>query len=251
MQAHWKDVYQLAFRLVMDPVEARSIVRETYLRAQVGRQKLPEDAERQRRWLLRIAATVSESRMEEETAVSFDLLDDTLRTEETRTDVVRSLTNPQRNYFLWELKQGCMTSVINCLPAGERIAFALSVILGLTEAEGAETLGIRTSAYKVRLSRARQKVADYLAPRCEHVNPANPCRCPSRLGVALEAGFLPAPGSVVQLRPRPEFGRYGSSVDGEDAPLRDVMKVYQSLPDPDMPADLPEQILEALRASPA
>jgi hypothetical protein len=43
---------------------------------------------------------------------------------------------------------------------------------------------------------------------------------------------------------RPAFGRYGSTVDGEDAPLRDVMAIYGSLPEPDPPEDLPERLIE-------
>jgi RNA polymerase sigma-70 factor (ECF subfamily) len=138
-----------------------------------------------------------------------------------------------------------MTSVINCLPPGERVAFVLSVVLGYGDEDAADVLGITTSAFKVRLSRARKKVSDYLAPRCEHVDPRNPCRCPSRLGVALTGGFIPRTlGSEVSLRP--DFGRYGSTVDGEDAPLRDVMAIYQSLPDPDPPDDLAARLLGKL-----
>ena len=28
---------------------------------------------------------------------------------------IRPLTSPQRDFLLWELKQGCMTAVVNCL----------------------------------------------------------------------------------------------------------------------------------------
>jgi len=125
------------------------------------------------------------------------------------------------------------------------VAFVLSAVLGYNDDTAAAVLGITTSAYKVRLSRARKKVSDYLAPRCEHVDPMNPCRCPSRLGVALTGGFVGmTPNAAAKLRP--EFGRYGSSIDGEDAPLRDVMAIYASLPDPDPPADLETELLAAI-----
>src|SRR5690606_15828595 len=122
--------------------------------------------------------------------VNFDVLDETLRSEATRTDVVRSLTDPQRDFMLWEMKQGCMTAVINCLSPGERAAFVMSTILKKPDEDASKALGITKSAYKVRLSRARKKVANYLAPRCEHVDPLNPCRCPARVGVALRKGFI-------------------------------------------------------------
>jgi RNA polymerase sigma factor (sigma-70 family) len=240
IETHWRRIFNFAFRMTLDRKAAREVVTETFLRAYVGAEKMPA-ASAVESWLLRIAAHVTEKRVGDNQDVSFDMLDDTLRSEATRTGEVRSLSDPQKNFMLWELKQGCMTSVVNCLSAGERVAFVLATILGMTEDDAAKTLGITPSAFKVRLSRARKKVTDYLAPRCEHVDPRNPCHCPSRLGVAISRGFLPPPpNALAQLRP--SYGRFGSTVDGEDAPLRDVMTIYQSLPEPDPPEDLPTEL---------
>jgi RNA polymerase sigma factor (sigma-70 family) len=236
---YWRRLYNFSFRMTLDRGMAAEVVEETYLRAYVGADKMPAEP-RLEAWLLRIATHVIGKKVSRGQDVSFDLLDEKLRSEPTRTDVVTSLSQPQRNFYLWELKQGCMTSVVNCLPPGERVAFVLSAILGYGEESAASVLGITPSAYKVRLSRARKKVSDYLAPRCEHVDPRNPCRCPSRLGVALQGGFLGTPNMGVSLRPN--FGRYGSTVDGEDAPLRDVMAIYSSLPEPELPTELPGQL---------
>jgi RNA polymerase sigma factor (sigma-70 family) len=241
---HWRRVFNFAFRLTLDRLLAADVVEETFLRAYVGSEKLPDEG-RLEAWLLRIALHTIERKVARGPEVSFDLLDEKLRSEPTRTDVVTSLSRPQRNFYLWELKQGCMTSVVNCLPPGERVAFVLSGILGYSDEAAAAVLGIAPRAYKVRLSRARKKVSDYLAPRCEHVDPMNPCRCPSRLGVALTGGFVAtASGSSVRLRP--DFGRYGSTIDGEDAPLRDVTAIYGSLPDPDPPEELEARLQEKL-----
>jgi RNA polymerase sigma-70 factor (ECF subfamily) len=187
IEQHWKRVFNFAFRMTLSRPRAREVVNQTYMRAYVGASqgKLPVEPAECEAWLFRIANHVIETEAgaaSEIPEVSFDILDEQLRSEATRTEEVRSLTDPQRNFLLWELKQGCMTSVVNCLSVGERVAFVLSSIMGMTEDEAAKTLGITPSAFKVRLSRARKKVADYLAPRCEHVDPRNPCHCPSRLG---------------------------------------------------------------------
>jgi hypothetical protein len=149
--------------------------------------------------------------------------------------------------LLWELKQGCLTAVVSCLPAGERAAFVLCDVVATPADEAARILDVKPSALRVRLSRARQKISSHLAPRCEHVDPRNPCHCPSRLGVALNKGFIhPPSNAVVQIRQ--PYGRFGSSVDGEDAPLRDVMAIYQSLPEPDPPEDLPVELIRKMEA---
>ncbi len=230
---HAERIFNFAFRMTMSRDDAMTVTRETFQRAYVASERAK--AADMEPWLLRIAHHVLESlHAEEEEAPRFDWdqLDDVLRSEATRTDVVHSQQSPQREYMLWELKQGCMTAVVNCLSAGERVAFVLAAIIGLPEETAARTLGIKTSAFKVRLSRARQKVQDYLAPRCEHVNPRNPCHCPSRLGVAIAKGFIAPPSSaVVRLRKAGEaFAAQGAT--------RDVGLLFKNLPDPDMPDDL-------------
>jgi RNA polymerase sigma-70 factor (ECF subfamily) len=239
IDTHWRRVFNFAFRMTMSREDAAKITKETYVRAYVGREKMPEGNDLEP-WLLRIAGHLVDKSAGQAPEVSFDLLDDTLRSEATRTDCVQSLSNPEKELLLWELKQGCMTSVVNCLSVGERSAFVLSAMLGLDDETAARTLGIKTTAFKVRLSRARKKVQDYLAPRCEHVDPGNPCHCPSRLGTALNRGFItaPPPEVVALRRPAQPFRRYGA----EDVPERDVMLIYSSLPDPDPPSDLPTDI---------
>ena len=233
--------------MTLDVDQATAIVEEVFLRAYVGADDLPDDS-RVEAWLFRITNHILEQKLSRNPELSFDLLDDTLRSEATRTDVVRSLNDPQRDFMLWSLKQGCMTSVINCLSPGERAAFVMATILKLSDVDAAKALDISKSAYKVRLSRARKKVADYLAPRCEHVDPMNPCRCPARVGVALKKGFIKPAGEVSLRAPQQPFGRYGSGPNNEDAPLRDVVTIYGNLPFPDAPEALPESLYEHLDA---
>jgi RNA polymerase sigma-70 factor (ECF subfamily) len=147
-----------------------------------------------------------------------------------------------------------MTAVVNCLPPGERAAFVVCHVLKLPDEPAAKSLGITESAYKVRLSRARKKIGDYLAPRCEHVNPMNPCRCPARVGTALAKGFISQVGRVggeVSLRKKETlipYGRYGTGEGNEDVPMRDIAAIYGGLPEPDPPSDLGERLVGLLSA---
>jgi hypothetical protein len=137
-----------------------------------------------------------------------------------------------------------MTAVVNCLSPGERAAFVTAQVMKLSDDDAAKALGVTLSAYRVRLSRGRQKVADYLAPRCEHVDPKNPCRCPARVGTALNKGFISPPqGGFVSLRKTTPYGRYGTGADGDDGPRRDVAAIYGSLPQPEVIAGLLDRIV--------
>lgn len=238
----------------MDSRRAGKVVTETFARAWTDLDAIPVDDHAAHLHLMRLAMGVATERLSRSPEVNFDILDETLRNEATRTDVVRSLSDPQRDLLLWDLKQGCMTSVIGCLGPGERAAFIAAQIFKLSDEDAADTLGVSVSAYRVRLSRARQKIGDYLAPRCEHVDPMNPCRCPARIGTALRKGFIPPPtppaGGAVSLRrpPRP-YGRYGAGPGADDAPQRDIAAIYGGLPPPEPPAALREGLLGAVDAT--
>ena len=250
VEPHWKRLYNFVFRLTLDRDRASRYLADVFAAAAERIDKCPADAAAADVWLISLANELLEARLPRQPEVNFDILDETLRSEATRTDVVRSLSDPQRDFLLWELKQGCMTSVINCLPPGERAAFVVCHVLKLSDDQAAQSLGITESAYKVRLSRARKKVGDYLAPRCEHVNPMNPCRCPARVGTALHKGFIkqvgPVAGEVSLRKPQQPFGRYGTGVGNEDVPMRDISAIYGGLPEPDPPADLGSQIIAQL-----
>lgn len=254
VEPHWRRLYNFMFRVTLDRDCAERYMTDLYTLAIDNIGSRPGTASDTEVWLLGLANQMLEERLPRQPEINFDILDETLRSEATRTDVVRSLSDPQRDLLLWELKQGCMTAVVNCLPPGERAAFVVCHVLKLADDQAAKSLGITESAYKVRLSRSRKKIGDYLAPRCEHVNPMNPCRCPARVGTALHKGFIrplgPVGGEVSLRKPSDvmPYGRYGTGPGNEDVPLRDISAIYGGLPDPDPPADFGDRLLAQLSA---
>ncbi len=244
MAEHLPGQYNFAVRMCLDEERAQAVVVETFRRAYIA-EVLPE-SEQLSVWLLGLASEVLTKRLDPRLEVSFDLLDETLRSEATRTDVVRSLVEPRRDFLLWELKQGCMNSVVHCLSAGERSAFVLSTIMKLDDASAASVLEVTMAAFKVRLSRAKKKIGGYLAPRCEHIDPMNPCSCPARVGVALSKGFIQSGGEVNLRKPLPAYGRYGAGPGKEDVPLRDIVAIYKNLPEARVPDALIERLREGL-----
>jgi RNA polymerase sigma-70 factor (ECF subfamily) len=239
LERHLPTVFHFCSRMTLAIEEAEAATYETFERAANGQP--PSDPGELELWLLKIADHVVQRRLPTEPEVDFDLLDDTLRSEATRTNEVSSLNAPEREFLLWELKQGCMTSVINCLSPGERAAFVMSAVLKKSDDDSAKALNIKVSAFKVRLSRARKKIGDYLAPRCEHVDPRNPCHCPSRIGIALAKGFIDPPQGVVQLRTTVKNRPFDQEIKS-----RDAVKIFNTLPELEVPPELTARLVAAL-----
>ncbi|MCB9652512.1 MAG: hypothetical protein H6729_00070 [Deltaproteobacteria bacterium] len=130
-------------------------------------------------------------------ATTFAILDNILRSDITRPinfDAPEIQGDETRiPVLLWELKRTCLTRVLGCLPPSVRVAMLLVDLHNYTPTRAAEILGIKESALRVRLTRARKRVEDFLAPRCQHYNVKNPCRCETRLGIAIDAKFVSMP----------------------------------------------------------
>jgi len=124
-------------------------------------------------------------------SVEFDAWDRVLR-----SDVTTATYDPpqdERHAYLWELKRQCLASTLQCLSVGNRLAFIVVDVLRVAEHEAAEILGTDPSALRARMTRARPQLADYLTPRCGHLNKRNACSCRGRLGIALRDDVIQLP----------------------------------------------------------
>jgi hypothetical protein len=220
------NLYAFAYQMCGVRRDAARYLEE--LTQQVGKldeTKLLNDGEPGRTLLGMMARSMEESlgRRSEHTFESLDTI--------LRSDITRPIDLSNRgmgddptkvHLMLWELKRTCLTSVLGCLPPGVRLSFVLTDLVGLSPTEAAEMLGIKESAYRVRLTRARKRIEDYLAPRCYHVDRENPCTCTGRLMIAMDAHFVKPPTSTDDIPHEP----YDSG-----GPQRDVGSLYRGLPE--------------------
>lgn len=113
-----------------------------------------------------------------------------------RNDLTTASYEPEqddRHAYLWELKRQCLANTLQCISTSRRLAFIVVDVLGVDEQEALSIFGIVPAALRLRVNRARASLEGYLGPRCGHLNPANPCSCRGRLGVALRDDVLRLP----------------------------------------------------------
>lgn len=153
----------------------------------------------------------------------FEQLNDILR---TNTTIPIDLSHPlvqgdtrRLSTLLWELQRSCLITTLRGISAERRAVFILMHVLGMSLEDTAEVCDSSPSAVRVTEIRARQDLAGYLGPRCEHMDDGNPCHCAPRLGNALEGGLVRWP----------EHDDYdGAPFDPQVQP--DVSRLYKSLP---------------------
>ncbi len=235
-------LYAFAYHMSGSRDDAREHVRQLVKDAKARHEASLVGAENPSDAALGLLARQMEETLGRRSEYTFDGLDNILRSDITRpidlASGVGGLGNDpgKVHLMLWELKRTCLTATLCCLPPGVRVSFVLTDLFGYSPAEAAALLEIKESAYRVRLTRARKRVEDYLAPRCVHVDHQNPCTCTGRLIIAMDANFVKAP---------PHGGDIPHDAHDGDGPRRDMGSLYRGLPQ----VKLTEAELAALAAS--
>ena len=101
VEPHWRRLYNFMFRLTLDRDRAERYLVDVFNIAVAKVEAKPANPDDVEVWLLGIANQLAEERLPRQPEVNFDILDETLRSESTRTDVVRSLSDPQRAFRSW------------------------------------------------------------------------------------------------------------------------------------------------------
>ena len=146
-------------RLVRDPAEAEDLTQETFLRAHRERDAL-HDPQARLAWLYRIATRVCIDRLRQRArrpATSEMAVED--------TDPADDGPSLQQVIERDEMS-GCVRAYIVGLPDDYRAVLLLRDLHGQTGPQVADVLGVSLATVKIRLNRARRKLAAALEAGC-------------------------------------------------------------------------------------
>ena len=111
-------------------------------------------------------------------------------------DVAAKVESPEDKIYAAQVKLECGRAMLQVLDGDHRLAYTLTEILGLDQAEAAEALGVSHAALRKRLSRARSRIRKVLSENCGIVDDGNSCRCERRRARAVSLGRLDAQDAV-------------------------------------------------------
>lgn len=120
---------------------------------------------------------------------SFVDLENTLGYETTRT--LELAEGENQLHLHWLMHRTCLMRALHCLPAKLRSVYVLTSLLQCSRQMVAALLAVTISQVNTRLARAEKRLAAFFGPRCEHLDPGNPCTCLGRLSVLADGDFLP------------------------------------------------------------
>jgi RNA polymerase sigma factor (sigma-70 family) len=119
-------------------------------------------------------------------------------------DIDPTLEEAEYRLLSEEVRISCTYGMLLCLPRGQRAAYLLADVMGLTDGEGADILDCSREAFRQRVSRARRTLRFVIDNRCGLVDPANPCRCGRQIASGEAAGLLDRTRLPLARHPRQE-----------------------------------------------
>jgi hypothetical protein len=107
--------------------------------------------------------------------------------------------------------------MLQCLDRIGRLVYISDAFLGLSSEEGCAAAGLSAEAYRQRLSRARKRMAEFMAKACGLGG--GPCSCAERLGYAVSKGRVSrrAPYAEAAARAEGRVESFISAMEGLDA----------------------------------
>jgi RNA polymerase sigma factor (sigma-70 family) len=171
-------IYGLALRMLYNPSDAEDGSQEILLKIITHLSTFRGESSFTT-WMYRVAVnhllTIRKRRAELE-AVSFEEYEKSLELD-SAVDWQESYSSAIQNIFVEEIRISCLQGLLLCLDREHRLAFLLVDVFDVSSEQGAAILEITPAAFRKRLSRARERIQDFLMRNCALTNPDNPCTC--------------------------------------------------------------------------
>ena len=91
-----------------------------------------------------------------------------------------------------EVRLQCLSGMLLCLTKEQRMIYIIGEIFEADHNVGSEIMEISKDNYRMKLSKARKDLYNFMQHKCGLVNKANPCRCHKKVTFATENGMVDA-----------------------------------------------------------
>jgi RNA polymerase sigma factor (sigma-70 family) len=243
-------IYGLALRMLYHPSDAEDASQEILLKIVTHLGTFRGESSFST-WTYRVAANhllTMRKRRAELRAVSFEEYGEScdLKSAEDWRELE---SEPLQNLFVEEIRISCLQGLLLCLDREHRLAYLLADIFDVDGEQGAAILEITPAAFRKRLSRARERIQEFLTMHCALINLDNPCHCEHQVALQLDTGRFDDKHMVFAKHPcriRHEESTLNRIREMDE--LNQIAALYRSYPDFRAPAVFIENLRGLVRS---
>lgn len=192
VERHQPFIYNLAWKLTGNISDAEDLTQETLIKIISSLSSFNQESSFTT-WAYRIAKNHflnNQKKASNLFANSFEELGSRLDAA-PNTDLSESEKMEQRE-AIREVRLQCLSGMLLCLTKEQRMIYIIGEIFGADHTVGSEIMEISKDNYRMKLSKARKDLYNFMQNKCGLVNKANPCRCHKKVTFATENGMVDA-----------------------------------------------------------
>lgn len=189
---HQPFIYNIAWKMLGDPVKAEDLTQEALLKiiSNLGSFK-GESAFRT--WAYRIVRNHFLNDQKKPSNMFASNFKDLGNMLDAAPSVDISLEEQNiKKEEIREVRLQCLSGMLLCLTKEQRLIYVIGDIFGADHNIGSEIMEISKANYRMKLSKARKDLHNFMQNKCGLVNKANPCRCHKKVTVAMDQGMVDA-----------------------------------------------------------
>ncbi len=109
-----------------------------------------------------------------------------------------------------EVRLNCLSGMLLCLSKEQRMIYIIGELFRADHTIGSEIMEMSKANYRMKLSKARKDLIQFMQHKCGLVDKNNPCRCHKKVTVSLEAGLIDAKNLLYN---RKEYSTYREQLE--------------------------------------
>ncbi len=192
VERHQPFIYNLAWKLTGNIPDAEDLTQETLIKIISSLSSFKQESSFTT-WAYRIAKNHflnNQKKASNFFANSFEELGSRLDAA-PNTDLSEDEKMEQRE-AIREVRLQCLSGMLLCLTKEQRMIYIIGEIFGADHNIGSEIMEISKANYRMKLSKARKDLYNFMQNKCGLVNKSNPCRCHKKVTFATENGMVDA-----------------------------------------------------------
>ncbi len=185
---HQAWIYNIAIRMVLVAQDAEDITQEILIKMITKLSTYDSTKASFRTWLHRIVKNHVINMQKTGCEQSITTLDNYYSFIETTPDGEIEET-PETKMIIEDLAISCMMGVLLCMERQQRLVFILGVVFNVNSEQGGQVMDMSAEAFRKALSRAREKLFNFMNGKCGLVNENAPCKCRNKVSEFIKQGW--------------------------------------------------------------
>jgi RNA polymerase sigma factor (sigma-70 family) len=184
-------VYAISLRMLFHPADAKDVTQEILIKVITNLKAFPFEGSFMA-WVMRVPANhlkTTRKSWAEKKELNMEKAHEVIDRAEAKGWFSKPLEALEPLMEI-EMRSACTQALLLALDRTHRMIFVLSVVMDVSGPEGAYILDISPAAFRKRLSRARERVRDFLSSNCGLFDESNRCRCAEVLDGHVAQGWI-------------------------------------------------------------